>query len=176
MTKNEVIEFINRKKSKYTTYLNGLSKEQKWALIDEWYRAFSDAPSQSVEDAFAQHEKVSRFFPYVSELEKYMNVFDGSANDNSFPNRWYSHFPQKGEIIYNDKDVEWATFEDWNNLPEELAKRMKFRPDTADPGRLELLKEIQELQLETFGESSVDEAIREAEVKQNVRNNHRCGA
>lgn len=164
MTKNEVIEFINRKKSKYTTYLNGLSKEQKFALIDEWYRAFSDVPSQSVEDAFAQHEKVSRFFPYVSELEKYMNVFDGSANDNSFPNRWYSHFPQKGEIVYNDKDVEWATFEDWNNLPEELAKRMKFRPDTADPERLKLLKEVRDLQIKTFGSSCLDDEIKKKEA------------
>lgn len=164
MTKNEVIEFINKKKPKYTTYLTGLSKEQKWALIDEWHKAFDNVPSQSVEEAFARHEEVSRFFPYVSELERYMNVSEGSANDNSFSQRWYSHFPQKGEIIYNDKDVEWATWDDWNHIPEELAKRMKFKPDNTDPERLKLLKEVRDLQIKTFGSSCLDDEIKKMEA------------
>lgn len=99
---------------------------------------------------------------YRDTFETLMRSID--KNDNYFSQRWYSHFPQKGEIIYNDRDVEWATFEDWNNLPEDLAKRMKFKPDNTDPERLKLLKEVRDLQIKTFGSSCLDDEIKKMEA------------
>lgn len=175
MTRQETIKLLNSFKTYKPTYWMNFSNVEKQGLVDDWTNEFLDVPVDEVAKLVDQYIKSKNRIPYPRQIRELMPAVDPTLK-NSFAQKWYSHFPQKGEIVYNDKDVEWATWGDWNNIPEELARRMKFEPDPSDPERLELLKEIQELQLETFGESSVDDAIKEAEAKQNVRNNHRCGA
>ncbi len=171
MTRQETIKLLNSFKAYKPKYWMNFSSTEKQGLVDDWANEFIDVPVDEVAKLVDQYIKSQNRIPYPRQIRGLMTETDKTSKV-SFSNRWYSHFPQKGEITYNDKDVEWATWDDWNHIPEELARRMKFEPDPSDPERLELLKEIQELQLETFGESSVDDAIKEAEIVQNMHNYH----
>lgn len=171
MTRQETIKLLNSFKAYKPKYWMNFSSSEKQGLVDDWTNEFLDVPVDEVAKLVDRYIKNQNRIPYPRQIRGLMTETDKTSKV-SFSNRWYSHFPKKGEITYNDKDVEWATWDDWNHIPEELARRMKFEPDPSDPERLELLKEIKLLQLEAFGESSVDDAIKEAEAKQNVRNNH----
>lgn len=163
MTRQETIKLLNNFKVYKPKYWMNFSNVEKQGLVDDWTHEFLDIPFDEVAKLVDQYIKSKNRIPYPRQIRELMPAVDRTLK-NSFAQKWYSHFPQKGEIVYNDKDVEWATFEDWNNLPEELAKRMKFRPDTADPERLKLLKEVRDLQIKTFGSSCLDDEIKKMEA------------
>lgn len=163
MTRQETIKLLNSFKAYKPKYWMNFSNSEKQGLVDDWTNEFLDVPVDEVAKLVDQYIKSKNRIPYPKQIRELMPDVDRTLK-NSFAQKWYSHFPQKGEIVYNDKDVEWATFEDWNNLPEELAKRMKFRPDTADPERLKLLKEVRDLQIKTFGSSCLDDEIKKMEA------------
>lgn len=163
MTRQETIKLLNSFKAYKPKYWMNFSNSEKQGLVDDWTNEFLDVPVDEVAKLVDQYIKRKKRIPYPRQIRELMPAVDPTLK-NSFAQKWYSHFPQKGEIVYNDKDVEWATFEDWNNLPEELAKRMKFRPDTADPERLKLLKEVRDLQIKTFESSCLDDEIKKMEA------------
>lgn len=127
-------------------YFRGMNKEQKSNVVNEWALAFVNEDFKIVSDSVSEFfKKGSKLAPFPSEIQKIIDAKKAELR-NVWEKRWYEHFPDKGLINYCDKDVEWAEWEDWNNMPLELSKRMKYVPDPNDEERNKFLAQCLEIQ------------------------------
>lgn len=152
MNRQETIQVLLRVNQGAPNYFRNMNSEQKNNVVNEWASAFMyenfSTVLNSVEIFF---KNGSKFAPFPSEIQKIIK--DEKAKQMSeYEKRWYEHFPQDGPIEYNDEDVAWAEWEDWNHLPLELAKRMEYVPDPNDEIRNALLKQCLEIQAKGRGE------------------------
>lgn len=108
-------------------------------MVGLWNKQLEDYPYKNVVEAVNEWISENKFMPTIAEIKEKCSI------GIDYTNPWYKHFPQKGIIKYNDKDVSWATWEDFNSVPKELAKRMVYVPDPNDQERNKILKECETL-------------------------------
>lgn len=108
-------------------------------MVGLWTKQLESYPYKNVVSAVNEWISENKFMPTIAEIKEKCSI------GINYTNPWYKHFPQKGIIEYNDKDVAWAKWEDWKMIPDELSKRMTYMPDKNDKTRNLILKQIEEM-------------------------------
>lgn len=120
----------------YPNQTNNINIEGMVAL---WYMQLKDFNFSDVSKVVNDWIATNKFIPTIADIKENLSI------GIEYKNPWYKHFKQKGNIIYNDEDISWATFEDWKMIPDELSKRMTYTPDKNDKTRNLILKQIEEM-------------------------------
>ena len=136
MVRAETIIIIKAICSAYPTQTNNIDLD---TMVGLWTKQLESYPYKNVVSAVNKWISENKFMPTIAEIKENCSI------GIEYTNPWYKHFPQKGIIEYNDKDVRWAKWEDWKILPDELSKRMVFVPDNEDPERKQLLEKCEAL-------------------------------
>ena len=116
-------------------------------MVSMWTKQFADIPFKQINDAVIDWIGTSKFLPTIADIkERCMPAIE-------YTNPWYAHFLAKGDFEYNDRDVDWVNklqpeeaHAIWNMLPEEMGKRMHYKPDPNDAERNALLENALEMQ------------------------------
>ena len=138
MTREDTIQILSDLNQQKPAYFRSKSKSEKQIIIQEWQACLSDENVSLVRIAMNEYLKVSKLAPFPRELKNYIEL--NREYLDMLSNPWYEHFPKSGIIPYSDKDVEWASWDDWNLIPTELLKRMKYVPDPDDQERNQLIE------------------------------------
>lgn len=149
MTREETIQILSKINEYRPAYFKKMDAKSKLDVISNWHLAFASVDYSSVDYALDIFLKGSKFAPFPREIQKILDERKAEIEKNTNP--WYKHFNQEGEVFYHDKDIAWASFADWNNMPKELSDRMHYKPDTEDEDRNKILASCLALRQKLLG-------------------------
>ena len=142
-------------------------------MVSMWTKQFADIPFQQVNKAVIDWIGESKYMPTVADIkERCMPAIE-------YTNPWYAHFPAKGDFTYNDRDVDWVNklqpeeaHAIWNMLPEEMGKRMHYKPDPNDKERnrsLEKANRVLEEYRAKYGKRTIEDTPEIQSLKEKLK-------